>query len=800
MKFTKFSKPEIFILFLVFLSACARFDRHSEGNDTFIIGSGSRGGNYYETGGFIQRQYNRYFQVNGHRGFTFQNVETDGSTENIRLLRDNKADFAIVQRNVLMDNYFNEGKGTKNIELIMPLFREQLHMYFNGKMDRPFGTLDSLSGKKPLKIGFTDLQGYSHKIFKILCKYLDVDQRGFQEVEGNYTELIKKIKNREIDVLVTFSLPLKELEALKDVHRIYLQPADVDLVCSRIKNFRKNRIGKNKYTLGIWTFLVASNNALFRIKDKKGLVRALLKSQVFPGDERIFTIIKEEYQKFFKHKTAARALVGNLPVSRTIERKVGLLSRNWHSYGLVFIFFSLIFLILFLYKGDFFKRLSFKYLWNRYRHFQFGFILLIFIYFLSIELLLYAEKKFYLETGRKSQILNLTYKNLHSWLAVATLTGNDNGIFPYSLTGKLMVALNTLNFWIGTVLVGASEYVNYQLRKKRKAGIMETKHKNHVVIFGWERSTEKFVTELLTEAGEFYRVPLHLVVVVENIGKVLSEHPKIREIHEQKKIDIIQGDATDFHVLELAKVHLARTVILLSERDNEHADKNTVMRAFAISRFCKNKKKEIVQDNKSKLVESIGKLFKSGKRVDYETYRLDPNADTVYMIAELNDEYYRESLLEADVNEILVAGNYRKAAMKQSVFNFGMTKVLDELMRYDKGNDFYKIDLSRKENKFLVGKNFDELLLLLRKAGILLLGVHVIYHDEDLNIIIDRPTIETLLIRDGLTRDIIINPTDDIERKRKVDHDDQLIVIAGSRDLLRKGLKRLKKEFPEEVG
>jgi len=782
---------------------------------TFIIGSGSRGGNYYKTGGYIETQYNHYFNAGNKNNYTFQNIETNGSIENINLLSDNKIDFAIVQRNVLINNYYDDEKGTKNFQIITPLFQEKLNMYYNGKKDTSIRLFDQIAEKKKkttkkqrvLKIGFTDKNGYSYEIFHDVLRFLDIQYKNIEEIEDNYNDLIQKFNNKEIDILVSFSLPLKELESKKNIHHLYLQKDDINLVTARIKNVKKTKISNGKYTIGIWSFFIGSNATLFQIKNKKLLIDALSKKDaVLPNDDNnyIRKIISNDNKLFFKDKNNKK-LLRNFPLISNLNRKIFTTSNNIKPYLILIAFLLFILLVTnYYFTGRIIPKISLKYIWYRYKHFFIGFLILLVIYFASIEFLLAAERNFYKETGIKSQILNLTYQNLHSWLAVTNLTGNDNGIFPHSLTGKFMVALNTLNFWIGTVLVGASEYINYQLRKKRKLGIMKTKHKNHVVIFGWDNSTDKFVTELIADAKEFYNLRLNLVLVVEDNQKILTKYPRIREMHEQQTIDIIKGDAMDFHVLELAKVHLARVVILLAERNNEHSDKNTVMRAFAISRFCKNKIKEAEKKGKNiftKANDGITNFSFNNK----ENSKINPatdNLDAIYMIAELNDSYYKESLIEADVNEILVADNYRKAAIKQSVFNFGMTKVLDELMQYNEGNDFYKIHLKNKNNQFLVGKNYDELLVMLRKVGILLIGIHVIFYEkkDPSKILIDQKKIrERLEEEDHLTRDILINPTDEKERTRKVDDNDHLIVIATTMKVIKEGLKKLREEMDNKL-
>jgi hypothetical protein len=237
---------------------------------------------------------------------------------------------------------------------------------------------------------------------------------------------------------------------------------------------------------------------------------------------------------------------------------------------------------------------------------------------------------------------------------------------------------------------------------------------------------------------------------------------------------------------------------LLSEDRSKLSDEHVALRAHAISRYVKMKR----NDGKVYKATRIEKLTDTAKNIfskktkktnsNYKKYKIETITDRAYMIAEINNEDFRESLIDAGVNEIVVAGNYRKAIMKQSLFNHGISKVIDEIMQYNEYNEFYKIDLSLPENKHLVGKTFDELLVALRKHGILLIGVHIVFHDENDNIIIDRSVIQQLLEKEEkVTRDIIVNPVDETERNRPVDGDDHLIVLAINSDMLKKGIQQV---------
>ena len=181
----------------------------------------------------------------------------------------------------------------------------------------------------------------------------------------------------------------------------------------------------------------------------------------------------------------------NLSLAEPLRKIVGFDTVDWGFYWRLLLLLIIIGILYYIYKGRLFPKVKLSFIWHRYKHFQFGFILLIFIYFASIELLIYAEKSFYHNIGIKSQILNMTRKDLHTWLLITTVTGNSNGVFPLSTLGKAMLALNSLNFWIGTILIGVSEYVTFKMNKKRKEGLMETKFKGHMIVLGFNSQMVK---------------------------------------------------------------------------------------------------------------------------------------------------------------------------------------------------------------------------------------------------------------------------------------------------------------------
>ena len=760
-----------------------------------IIGSGSRGGNYYKTGKYIAAQYNKNFQ-----GINFRAIETNGSLENIQLLKNNSVDLAIVQRNVLLNSLYDEENGVKNLSVITPLFQEKLHIYTIFNKPLPINKLDSLLITNHLNIGFTSKESYSFKIFDKIIKFLDIDKSNLKYEFENYKSLITDLKNKKLDIIVSFSLPLRELESGKHITKMYLTDDEVNMLQKRMHNVVKTNINQNNnhYTLGSWSFLVGLHSGLAQIKPAEKLISALKQKPADTTYVYFNNLVNTSIENFEKNKHKEVLQLRNLSLAKPLKKIVGFGAVDWGIYWRLFWLLIIVSIIYYIYRGRIFPKFNIGFIWHRYKHFQFGFLLLIIIYFASIELLIYAEKSFYHNIGIKSQILNMTRSDLHSWLLVTTVTGNSNGVFPLSLLGKGMLALNSLNFWIGTILIGVSEYVTYKMNKKRKEGLMETKYNNHLVIFGWNGTTEKFINEILIEAKEFHNKKLQIVCVVPDINKVREESPSIKTLHDQKKIDIIQGDALNSHILEMAKIEDADSIILLAEDRSKLSDEHIALRAHAISRYTKMKK------NKGKMykttlikksVDAVKALFEKKKKItgDFKRYKIEDTSDKAYMIAEINNEDFRESLIDAGVNEIVVAGNYRKAIMKQSLFNHGISKVIDEIMQYNEYNEFYKIDLALPENKHLVGKTFDELLMPLREQGILLIGIHIIFHDENGNIIIDQNIIQQLLKEEeeNINRDVIVNPVDKVERNRPVDGDDHLIVLGINFKMIKECVKKV---------
>ena len=377
-----------------------------------------------------------------------------------------------------------------------------------------------------------------------------------------------------------------------------------------------------------------------------------------------------------------------------------------------------------------------------------------------------CEEKFYSDLGIKSKILNLTKVDLHLWTLITNLTGNNNNIFPLSYSGQMILSFSAYIVVLGPVAVALAEFINYRITKKRIHGMKNLKLDKHIVIIGWKDNTIHFLEELTSVNNTALEKKHQIVCIVQNPEELIKNNENLKKLHIKRTVEFVKGDARDKDALMRAALHKAHTVVILAEGTSIEADEKTLLRALAISRYCRKKTLESQHEK----TENISELIELQNANKYE--------DKIYIIAELNDVSLTADLKNSDVNEIINSSEYSKNILIQSMFNHGVSKILDEVLSHNSYNEFYTINLREKQFKPLIGKTFDELLPVLRQKGILLIAIKVVYHDTNGNEIIDENRLLSLLQAEELERQVIVNPTKPREIDRKVDSDDQLIVFC----------------------
>lgn len=723
----------------------------------FLLSSGGVGGNYNKTGNFIIEKLDSLYP-----SFGFRNIVSSGSLENLKLLDQRFSDLAISQRDVLLENIYSENKAIKNIQIILPLFQENLLIY---KKNNPATASMEEFGKTMKSIGVSSKESVSYKTFLEVCRLLNIPDE-FEVIEGNNNVLRHLIEKDSIDAIVSFSLPLVSIEELPNIEIQGFSSHEITLISNKINNIYPVTIEKfNIQTFGSWTFLVGLETSIIEIEEnsKNGLAMDLFNSLGHEKNSIANQILKSI--KFFANKKNQSLLYG-LPLSASAKEVLSYNSYNLTS--LLYILSSAILIIAFylLFREKFLK-INYRLYWIRYKHIFLGVLIILLLYILSVEGLLLSEKTFYKDLGIKSKILNLPKKDLHFWVIITNLTGNNNNIFPLSYSGQVLLSFSSYILFAGSITIALCEYIIYRLTKKRIKGMMDFNTKNHVVVIGWKTNTPQFLQELIVAQKSSHRTFQKIICIVENPEELISKSTVLKDLQALRHIDFVNGDAREEKVLSKANVQNANTVILLAEDNSVAADEKTLLRALTISRYCR----EMISNQEK---------VNSKKTIVYdEVFKIHNLKNSIYTIAEVNDKKYSEDLRKSGVNEIINISEYSKNILTQSLLNHGVSKVLDEVLTYNEFNEFYTIDLSHKKYSALLNKNYDQLLKILRNKNILLIGIKMVFHDTNNNEITDEAEIKKLLDKLNYPRQIIINPVINQERNKKTDNDDQLIVFCN---------------------
>ena len=671
---------------------------------------------------------------------------------------------------------YSQIEGVKNIEVVMPLFQEQLLLYHKkSESDESMaGLIRQIEQKEIDTIGFTSDESYSYRLFQNIAQLLRIPMDDVVFKFENYRKLISDFDEGKVDVLVTFSLELEELEA-EGTGSFYFTEEEVDLITSRIMHTSKVEVAPGHYTIGTYTFLVGLSDKIsefeneYNVRLSELIIESFEKDTSFIGS-KINTTIDS-----FSQPSHHRFLDG-LPLTPSLKGKANMRS-GMGFFRIAGFLILAIALVLFFLRRKIPELKMLRTYWLRHNHVVIGVLLLVGLYIFCIQVMIWAEQDLYDKIQIKSPILNMSGGDLHLWVFVSNMVGDSNGIIPFSTLGKLMFSVSFYTTWLGGFCIIVVGYLKALAYKKRKKGMKKLDIKNHVVLSGWNSSSKDFVINYF-ESSESPKQD-KIVVIISNPEVILNEHPEISHYHSTRKLEFIKGDAREEGALGASNVQDAKTVVLFAENSDESSDEKTLLRALSISRYCRSKSLEM-----NAASESRGK---------FKRYSVNQYIDAIYIIAEINHEKYKSDLLAADVNEVICTSHYSRNIVTQSIRNHGLSRLLDQLLTYDSSNEFYTIPLKDEQNKLFVHKTYDELNLLLRKVYVQLVGIKVVYHDDQNRQIIDDTEISRLLREDGLDHDLIVNPISEGEVKRPVDHDDVLIVLCESEKELRQRISELRK-------
>jgi voltage-gated potassium channel len=248
---------------------------------------------------------------------------------------------------------------------------------------------------------------------------------------------------------------------------------------------------------------------------------------------------------------------------------------------------------------------------------------------------------------------------------------------PMTLGGRIVslflifVGLSTFALFTGSV----SAAVLHRLRDEGAAMDWEDLE-GHLIICGWNRKAEIIVREYDAARKED---PMPVVVIARIEGNPTFADPALR-----KRVLFLDDDFTKVSALEKAGVKKASTCVVLSDttrgRNERDADARTILAALTVE-------------------------------------KLSPQ---VYTCAELNRREYAQHLTLGAVDDYVVGGEHSAFLLAQAALNRGTLNVFSELLSYEYGHKFCRIDVPAA----YVGKPFvDAFVEMKQKKNVTLVAV-----------------------------------------------------------------------------
>gem|GEM_PF-3043986 len=737
--------------------------------ERFVLASGEDKGLYYKTAIYIENISKDLLE-----SAEIVNLPTAGSIENIERLKDGIADFAIVQRDVAVKYYYQQQNPFRQFEIVMPFFSEVLQVFIQGEPSVvEFSEFIHQIKSGKIKTFAVGAPGTASNItIKLILNLFGISHSSVLLDERPFSESFLDFKKGTISawgLIVGYPFPpvLTDQNLNSRVALVSMNDDEIQFILSRITTLEKTEFSSAIYPflpgnqtikgVGTWAFLVSRVDVMDEInkfvvggtfvQNLAGIISSEKNDNDLPlfepyrkgGD---FEFLKEEeninikpkfknYPYFFK----------GLPLSQDTAS----IFNNSHSTVPIYLLVTVILVGLFLlvYKNR--KKIDYYKYWIRFKHIVFSSLFLGVSFFIFAKIIHVLETNFFETHSFKSGIVDLSIFDVQIWLFVFVLTGVNNNIFPLSVGGQIFATIATYIGWLAAVFSIVGEFIFAINNKKRRAGMKRIKFSGHICICGWNDSVPHLIKNSVSVLkSSFVDKKRKIVVISPEFKEHLEEDLDLKKLHDRHEVEFIAGEPRDVKSLELSNIIAAKTVVLLADDRTIDADERTLLRALAISRYV--------------------------RQIENKTM------DSIYIIAEIIHPKFEPSLLEADVNEIICSSYVTENLLIQSMFSHGVASLINSVIFFNEGNEFYAIDI--KEHLSLAGKTFDELMVILRKAGIQLIGIKISFYDDNGQLIIDRKEIERRLNNKGLTKEHIINPIKGEEVRYKTSVCDHLLVFA----------------------
>lgn len=324
---------------------------------------------------------------------------------------------------------------------------------------------------------------------------------------------------------------------------------------------------------------------------------------------------------------------------------------------------------------------------DRYRYILVP-VLLVSMLFASAFVVQVAEERYALSHGTRSDFEDLGLNEELVWMVAFNAIGLDDGRFPQSPVGRVTVALMQ---WIGiggVLLLSGMIMSDHIARKMKMSDTPDpARLEGHVIVCGWNQRAPQLIRSLTTTDVQGRR---QTVVIVADLPTDPVETFYLRKEY----VHFLRGTPTEMGTLRAAGLDQADTIIVLADDEADDPDARTVLIVLQVEKHAHSLKQQGVRDRE---LHSIAELLNPEKKSVLESV----HADLIVCPQEFNEK-------------LLV----------QAVLNPGTSQFLRQVLTVDEENQIVEVPVRGREDPALVGKTFDEALVVCRTYSLLLVAIN----------------------------------------------------------------------------
>ncbi|MCK5145391.1 TAXI family TRAP transporter solute-binding subunit [bacterium] len=617
---------------------------------TLRFATAPEGGGYYEAANILKK-----ILEENNQNIRIEIVQTSGSVENAEKIASGSVDLALIQSDIAY--YFKTGEKifkfpADRLKGIAALYTEPIHIIINASL-----AIEDLNGLKGRNVSVgPQRSGTEFNATSIL----NIFNLSYQDIEEQFLPIgdaVTMLEQGTIDaVFLTSGIPSPILTNFKSNFK--LLPLKTQTILSLRQSYpfyvgttipakTYSNINEDVFTVGVRALLVCHEGLADNIVDQLldilyDKTRGL--SNKGPIGRIQFTDISNSVDgmTISLHKRAT-----------SYYEKNNVLSKFFSPYLSIILIMTFCIAIVFI-----IKKFSYFFVRSFFDNMYFRLVLLLLSLFIVGSI-----GTFYFEhnINENFDTINKTF-----WTSIVYMISGFEGAGPISSGGKIASIL----IFIGSIgILGSVTGKFASLFIDQRSSKMPKRMNEHIAICNWNNKADTIVKELHHPGAE----PETEIIILAN---TMINEEELRKNSRYENVYFIKGDPILHDTLKAARIHHAKSIIVLANPNIDDPDPCTAIICLAIR-------------------------------------RLIMNAVTPHIICEVMNPNKRKHVLDAGANEVVTAGLYRTGIMLQSALNKHLSDVYHQLLVIsDDTNEFYFID-NRSYPVFLLGKTFKELVMLL---------------------------------------------------------------------------------------